>query len=107
MKIVFNQETKRIPNQDRIDDLVRTVAQTFEIDDKLKFGNDLKFFYTDEDGDTITVTTQADLDEANKAMNGSVKLIVSSDVNKAQDELSQHALNRTMSMASGFVPRQS
>lgn len=67
----------------------------------------MKFFYTDEDGDTITVTTQADLDEASKVMNGSVKLILASDVMKAQDELSQHSLNRTMSMASGIVPRNS
>jgi hypothetical protein len=88
-------------------DLVKVVSESFQIDATARFGNDLKFFYTDEDGDTITVTTQADLDEASKAMNGSVKLILASDVMKAQDELSQHSLNRTMSMVSGIVPRNS
>jgi len=83
------------------------VAETFHFDKSVKFGKDVKFFYSDEDGDTITVTTQADLEEASKVMNGSVKLIVASDVMKAQEELSQHSLNRTMSMASGIVPRNS
>jgi hypothetical protein len=53
----------------------------------MQLGNNVKFFYTDEDGDTITVTTQADLEEAKKAMNGSVKLVVAADSMQAQEEM--------------------
>jgi len=40
-------------------------------------------------------------------MNGTVKLMVASNAMEAQSELSEHALNRTMSMASNIIPRNS
>jgi hypothetical protein len=83
------------------------VAETFAFPEQMQLGQNLKFFYTDEDGDTITVTTQADLEEASKAMKDRVKLVVAPDVVKANEEMSQQMLNRSMSFMSSIPPRKS
>lgn len=103
MKIVYNQETKRIPNIDQIQDLITHIKDTFQIPPTVKLGTDLKMFYNDEDGDTITVTTQTDLSEANKAMKGQLKLVLAPNSSAAQSEITSQ-FNRSMSIISGIQP---
>ena len=89
MKLFYNQETKRVPDCDKIQDLYQLVTDTFQINGSVKLGSDLKLYYHDEDGDTITVTTQSDLNEAKKAMHnrGGLKLIVAATNSQADFEI--------------------
>ena len=53
-----------------------------------------KFFYVDEDGDTVSVSTQADLDEAYKTMeSGKVRLVLAQtleEASKSQMDISEN-----------------
>jgi hypothetical protein len=95
MKIVFNNETKKLPNLTNFKELVQKVTTAFE---NQSISENQKFFYNDEDGDTITVSTQADLDEAIKSMPSKLKLFVNNDVREASDAMSQSMLDRSIIM---------
>jgi hypothetical protein len=100
MKITFKDETKRIPDVKKIGKLNQTVSEAFGFNELMQFGENYKFYYVDEDGDTITVTTQGDLEEATKSMEGKVRLYVAKDIHEAQEANSALYLNRSMSLAS-------
>ena len=63
--------------------MVSETAKMFKLDaDELEMY--FKYFYIDEDGDSVTVTTQADLDEAYKAMpQGKVRLVLAQTLEEA------------------------
>ena len=57
--------------------MVDQVAQVFKFNEMMVLGENLKFFYIDEDGDTISVTNQSDLEAALKVMpDGKMRLVV-------------------------------
>jgi hypothetical protein len=48
-------------------------------------GDNLKFYYIDQDGDIISVSNQSDLNEAFKEMApGKVRLVVAKDIDSAK-----------------------
>ena len=82
MKIVFNNETKRVSDQQTFPQLLTSVTSAFELKEMIQ-----KFFYTDEDGDSITVNTQSDLDLALKESLGKLKLFVAKDSFEAAEQI--------------------
>lgn len=63
MKIIFRGETKRVPDFQQYDELVRHASKIFGLEAR-QLGEALKVFYMDEDGDIISITSQSDLEEA-------------------------------------------
>lgn len=93
MKVVYNSETKKLQNPADYSKLVETVAKAFSIPN---INQKQKFFYTDEDGDTITVSTQTDLEEAYKSMPSKLKLYLAQDAREANDAMNQSMLDRSI-----------
>lgn len=92
MKVVYNNETKKLPDVSDYTQLTKAVTGAFSLEQ-----SNLKFFYTDEDGDTITVTNQSDLDQARMSV-GQLKLYLADNVLVANDAMSEQILNRSMSL---------
>ena len=85
MKIVFNQDTKRFPEMASYADLVALAAKVFDLDMSQQLGHNLKFYYFDTHEDIISVTTQADYEEALSQFGGNkLRMIVASSVEDAQ-----------------------
>jgi hypothetical protein len=61
MKIVYNQDTKRMQDINDYSTLVKEAAKVFDIAEDFAGS---KFYYVDHEGDVISVTSQQDLDEA-------------------------------------------
>ena len=64
MKLVLNQETKRVPDLKDYQELLGHLSTAFRLDPETLTTLSLKLYYLDEDEDVICVTNQADLDEA-------------------------------------------
>lgn len=104
MKVVYKNETKKLPQIDKLPELIHAVAQAF---DAPLVNKNQKFYYNDEDGDTITVSTQGDLKEAIEAMGNKLKLFASKDVAEANQAMSQSMLDRSICLTgrSSMVPK--
>jgi len=64
MKIIYRGETKRVPDFQQYEELVRHVSKLFALGEMEEVGESVKVFYMDEDGDIISITSQSDLEEA-------------------------------------------
>jgi len=56
MKVIFGGETKRIPEIQNFEELLKYAATIFNASQLNSQGNDLKLFYQDDEGDIISVT---------------------------------------------------
>ena len=84
MKVIFNNETKRLPNFESYSDLTFQSSVNFGFLDTMEFGENIKFYYKDTDGDVISLTNQSDLDEAYKVMGkGNLKLVIAKNIQQA------------------------
>lgn len=96
MKIVFNEETKRIPDLKEYGPLVGHLHKALGLKGTDEIGENLKLYYRDEDDDIICISTQADLDEAYLVLNGKLKLALCANAEEAQNAFANGNLDRTM-----------
>ena len=57
MKILFNDETKRVPDIKAYTELVAHLQNVLKLSPTSEIGENLKLYYIDEDGDIICVTS--------------------------------------------------
>ena len=85
MKIIFNQDTKRLPEVAQYADMVAQVLKVFTVDLTKELGHNLKFYYVDSDEDIISVTSQSDYEEALAQYPGNkLRLVLAQSVEEAQ-----------------------
>lgn len=87
MKVIFGGETKRIPEIENFEELLKYAATIFNASHLNSQGNDLKLYYQDDEGDIISVTCQSDLEEAYRIMKGRIKFVFALDDAKARASL--------------------
>ena len=88
MKILFGNETKRIPDEQNYSRLLQLVTDAFHFPASANLGTDLHFYYVDQDGDIISVSNQNDLNEAIKEMqNSRVKLVLANNFDVARQAI--------------------
>jgi hypothetical protein len=68
IKVIYLNETKRIQDAEDFEALIKQTQKAFRLDQSVRFGEQIKFFYIDSDYDVISVTNQDDLDEFFEAM---------------------------------------
>jgi hypothetical protein len=68
IKVIYLNETKRIQDAEDFEALIKQTQKAFRLDQSVRFGEQIKFFYIDSDYDVISVTSQDDLDEFFEAM---------------------------------------
>ena len=68
IKVIYLNETKRIQDAEDFEALIKQTQKAFRLDQSVRFGEQVKFFYIDSDYDIISVTSQDDLDEFFEAM---------------------------------------
>jgi hypothetical protein len=68
IKVIYLNETKRIQDAEDFEALIKQTQKAFSLDQSVRFGEQVKFFYIDSDYDVISVTSQDDLDEFFEAM---------------------------------------
>ena len=68
MKIIYQDDTKRFSNIQDYEQLKAKVASSFANLKITAFPESLKFYYVDEDGDVISITSQGDFEEAQQVM---------------------------------------
>ena len=95
MKIIYKNETKRIPDFANYQELVATVAKAFNFNEMLQFGENIKLYYIDEDGDIVSISSQGDLGEAKQVINGPMRLVAATSPDEARQVLGESALNRS------------
>jgi len=95
MKIIYKNETKRIPDFANYQELVVAVAKAFNFTEVLQFGDNIKLYYIDEDGDIVSITGQGDLEEAKQVINGPMRLVAATSNEEARQVLGESALNRS------------
>lgn len=96
MKVIHQNDTKKFADYENYSDLVAQAHKAFEINEMNQLGENLKFFYMDQEGDIISITNQGDLDEAR--CEPSLKLVIAKNVEEARVGLSGSAtsvLNRS------------
>jgi hypothetical protein len=96
MKIVFNEETKRIPDIKEYAQLVGHLHKALSLKGTDEIGENLKLYYRDEDDDIICISTQADLDEAYLVLQGKLKLALCGNAEEAHNAYANGNLDRTM-----------
>ena len=64
MKGNHNDDIKKFADFSSYSDLVTQAMKAFEISEINQLGENLKFYYMDQEGDIISITNQGDLDEA-------------------------------------------
>jgi hypothetical protein len=100
MKILFGQDCKKFADSLKYAELVDSSIKAFELVSLLgnkecsKIGQTFKFYYVDSDGDIISITSNADLKEAQKS--GVNKLLLTNNQNDANDKLNSSILNCSM-----------
>ena len=76
MKIQYQEDTKRFPDFASYADAVKETMKAFDLEVDL-IGKVLKFYYVDQDGDIISITSEGDLKEAQREYpDGRLKLIL-------------------------------
>jgi len=96
LKLIFNNETKKLSGQKNYEDLVQYVNRAFN-----SLPKPFKFFYKDADGDIISVTSDDDLDEFRSTMSSDgLKLYIFGSQKEANDILNQNfsMINETMKL---------
>ena len=87
MKIIHQNDTKKFGDYQNYSDLVAQAIKAFEINQMInQLGENIKFYYMDQEGDIISITNQGDLDEAR--CEPSLKLIIAKNVEEATVGLS-------------------
>ena len=61
----------------------------------VQFGDNIKFYYVDSDGDIISITNQGDLQEAYEVLNGQVRLVVAKNLDEAKQIIGESSVNRS------------
>jgi hypothetical protein len=74
MKIIYRGETKRVPDFQLYEELVKHAGKVFALGEMEEVGESLKVFYMDEDGDIISITSQSDLEEAYQVLSSKIRL---------------------------------
>jgi hypothetical protein len=95
MKVIYQKETKRLPELKVYEDLVSATTNAFNFHEMVVFGDNMKFYYIDQDGDIISISCQGDLDEAYQVLNGSIRLVCASNNEEARQVLGESAINRS------------
>ena len=96
MKVIHQNDTKKFADYEFYNDLVTQALKAFEISEMNQLGENIKFYYMDQEGDIISITNQGDLDEAR--CEPSLKLVIAKNVEEARIGLSGSAgsvLNRS------------
>ena len=83
MKVIYQNETKRIPDISTYNALCAAIKNAFEMNNQTVTSK-LKLYYMDEDGDVVSISCQGDLDEAKEAMPSAMRLVVASNSNEAR-----------------------
>lgn len=96
MKVIYQNDTKKFADFEQYLDLVGQAIKAFEISDINQLGENLKFYYMDQEGDVISITNQGDLDEAR--CEPTLKLVISRNVEDAKLGLLGGNLNRSESI---------
>ena len=96
MKVIHQNDTKKFADFSSYGDLVTQAMKAFEISEINQLGENLKFYYMDQEGDIISITNQGDLDEAR--CEPTLKLVIARNVEDARMCLSDGALNRSESI---------
>jgi hypothetical protein len=89
MKIIFQNETKRIPQVTSYQMLLKASCQAFDLTALKVF----KFYYLDSDGDIITISDQNDFVEA-QSVNPD-RIIIAENIEQANDTLGFSNLQRS------------
>lgn len=95
MKVIYQNETKRLPDIKMYQDLVSSTSSAFNFHQMMVFGENIKFYYIDQDGDIISISGQGDLDEAYQVLNGSMRLVCAKNNEEARQILGESAVNRS------------
>ena len=82
MKVIHQNDTKKFADFQSYNELVAQATKAFEISDLSQLGENLKFYYMDQEGDIISITNQGDLDEAR--CEPSLKLVIARNVEDAR-----------------------
>lgn len=98
MKIIFGGETKRVPEMNVYEELIRYSSEVFRVTQE-KCEDQLKLYYLDEDGDIISVSCQSDLDEAMRLLMGRIKLAMA----YSKDEASHCLLKGSFASCDSFL----
>jgi len=75
MKVIYLDDTKRMPEFTEYNQLVNQCLTAFKFENTVELGENVKFFYMDNDGDIISITSQGDLEEARQVM-PQLKLVI-------------------------------
>ena len=81
MKIVYQQETKRVPDNLSYDELMDYSTNIFGAEQEDEY---LTLFYVDSDGDLISVSSQSDLELSLRDNQNSFKFALAHDENEAR-----------------------
>ena len=95
MKVIYKNETKRIPDFASYLELATAVAQAFKFHEMLQFGDNIKLYYMDDDGDIVSITGQGDLEEAKQVVDGPLRLVAATSNEEAREALGESAVNRS------------
>ena len=88
MKIIYNDDTKRFTGIQSYEILIEKCTKAFNIGLNKQFGENLKFYYIDEDGDVISITSEADFEEALQVLaDNQLRLIVAENIDQAREIL--------------------
>lgn len=82
MKVIHQNDTKKFADFQSYNDLVTQAMKAFEINEINQLGENLKFYYMDQEGDIISITNQGDLDEAR--CEPTLKLVIARNVEDAR-----------------------
>lgn len=82
MKVIHQNDTKKFGDFSSYSDLVTQAMKAFEISEINQLGENLKFYYMDQEGDIISITNQGDLDEAR--CEPTLKLVIARNVDDAR-----------------------
>lgn len=70
-------------------------SSAFNFHEMIVFGENIKFYYIDQDGDIISISGQGDLDEARQVLNGQLRLVCAKSNEEARQVLGESAINRS------------
>lgn len=103
MKILYNGDTKRLPEVEQYDQLVALTAKLFQFNEMVQLGENVKFYYVDSDGDIISITNQNDLTEAYSIIpKGQLRLIIAKSIDEAKEAIGVAAINRSQVLNSSI-----
>jgi len=105
MKVVYQGETKRLPELKTYGVLVKQTAKAFNLSEQDMVG--IKFYYIDHEQDIISITNQGDLDEAQNVLNGVLKLVATRNIEEARAPLMESVIGRSNIIRNSDILNQS